>query len=769
MNEPIPKTFMIKYDIYKDKNTRSLNKDLFSKKLGQLMNFDTSGYKQRKPSLNIAKFNNNKNNSIVKNRTNLMLTSEREEELPNFISKLKNPFYPETVKIRANENHKQIGKNQSLINTYNINIKYNKKQIKEILSLKEKNSFRPQNNSNIISDNIFNLNFSKDREKRTSMKELETFNSRKIIKAFWSMNIKKKLKKKEYSKDLLGTGFRRKINQKIQIEMKRNLNDSKESINTSIPPIDIKDNNNIFNENIIKEDKKQEDKNQGEKNQNENNNNINKEEQKEKEKDNNKKIEGDNNKKDKDNDKNGKIDLKEKNIEEENNKKKENCNNNNKDDKIKNNNEKKDKEKKDINKPDKEKENEKKKNESKEKEFKDSIIFLTHFYEDFIELANNYDSNEKYNELINKFNKTYFFLFDLKAFPKTQMNIQFLNSFKYISILIICLIFVTKDDALYKQSTSVIKELLKKFVFLCLNSINYKLFETEKIKNFMNNKKYQLNQPQNMTLNDIINIIINELFNEKKNDYKKLRKCIRQLINNINNDTPETILNIVNNSILYCHNCKYYIDENVDICEIKNKKKKGNNKENIKNENNDKKKEEEKSLNNNIHASAPYIKKKSEKKYCLVLDLDETLIHNLNLPFGSYFFVRPGLFDFLEKLHDIFEIIVFTASKKNYAYSIINKIDYKNYISNILHKKYITYDDGIAVKKLDLMGRDLNKLIFVDNLETCAKYNKKNLYCISSWYNNIYDNELHKLQEKLISIANSGKYNDDITKGLLEK
>ena len=154
------------------------------------------------------------------------------------------------------------------------------------------------------------------------------------------------------------------------------------------------------------------------------------------------------------------------------------------------------------------------------------------------------------------------------------------------------------------------------------------------------------------------------------------------------------------------------------------------------------------------------------KKFCLVIDLDETLIHNLNLPFGDYFFVRPGVFDFFEEIHDIFEIIVFTAGQKNYAYSIIDKIDYKNYISYILYKKHIIYEDGNAIKKLDMIGRDLNKIVFVDNLENNAKYNKKNLYLISSWFNNIYDNQIYKLKEKLLNIANSGKYDDDITKGL---
>jgi hypothetical protein len=73
------------------------------------------------------------------------------------------------------------------------------------------------------------------------------------------------------------------------------------------------------------------------------------------------------------------------------------------------------------------------------------------------------------------------------------------------------------------------------------------------------------------------------------------------------------------------------------------------------------------------------------------------------------------------------------------------------------------------VKKLDLIGRDLNKIIYVDNLEKNALYNKKNLYLIPSWYNNIFDKELLKLKDKLISISTCGKFNEDITKGLINE
>lgn len=51
------------------------------------------------------------------------------------------------------------------------------------------------------------------------------------------------------------------------------------------------------------------------------------------------------------------------------------------------------------------------------------------------------------------------------------------------------------------------------------------------------------------------------------------------------------------------------------------------------------------------------------KKYTLVLDLDETLIHTLN-HFGPKikFLKRPGLEEFLRQMAEHFEIIIFTAA-----------------------------------------------------------------------------------------------------------
>ncbi|CAJ0760165.1 9119_t:CDS:2, partial [Entrophospora sp. SA101] len=56
-------------------------------------------------------------------------------------------------------------------------------------------------------------------------------------------------------------------------------------------------------------------------------------------------------------------------------------------------------------------------------------------------------------------------------------------------------------------------------------------------------------------------------------------------------------------------------------------------------------------------------------KKCLVLDLDETLVHNFIVPVeienqihNVYVIKRPGVDQFLKKMGELYEIVVFTAS-----------------------------------------------------------------------------------------------------------
>ena len=382
---------------------------------------------------------------------------------------------------------------------------------------------------------------------------------------------------------------------------------------------------------------------------------------------------------------------------------------------------------------------------------------IIRFYEEFIELSISIPNKNLFNSLLNNFNKKYLLHYSLNKSINQIEDIKFNESLKYSFIIITCLIFLSKDDISHKFNSQRTKELVDQFILTSLKNI--KLNTTMKIKNFINRMK-----PTKKSLIHCTNAIIKLLY-MNKNEYSSLKNALNQIITNINNYTVNDISNILNNSILYCYNHqnannkKILFKNNVNS----NIREKYNKKKNIKSSKN----KPEIDKNDELIPTAPYIKTKMEKKFCLVLDIDETITHTLKLPFGDYFLVRPGVKEFLEEMVKYYEIVIFTSSPKSYADNILDKIDINNeFFSYRLYRKHVIYENGNSVKKLSMIGRDLNKIVFVDNLKSNAKYNPNNLYHIKTWTNDITDNQLIILKNKLKDIATSGTYDNDITKGL---
>lgn len=79
-----------------------------------------------------------------------------------------------------------------------------------------------------------------------------------------------------------------------------------------------------------------------------------------------------------------------------------------------------------------------------------------------------------------------------------------------------------------------------------------------------------------------------------------------------------------------------------------------------------------------------------DRRYTLVLDLDETLIHYSEDPTSEgEFFTRPYTELFLEELSKYYEIVIFTASIKEYADFILNEIDQNNWITHRLYREHL--------------------------------------------------------------------------------
>ena len=116
---------------------------------------------------------------------------------------------------------------------------------------------------------------------------------------------------------------------------------------------------------------------------------------------------------------------------------------------------------------------------------------------------------------------------------------------------------------------------------------------------------------------------------------------------------------------------------------------------------------------------------------------------------------------FLKALKNKYELIVFTAGTQEYADPIIDIIE-KNekYFYKRLYRQHTNLINNIYVKDLKKLGRDLSKIIIVDNVPQNFSLQKENGILIKNFFGQEKnDTALNDLAHILLKIS-SNPYND---------
>ncbi|KAJ3009509.1 UNVERIFIED_CONTAM: hypothetical protein HDU68_002636 [Siphonaria sp. JEL0065] len=156
-------------------------------------------------------------------------------------------------------------------------------------------------------------------------------------------------------------------------------------------------------------------------------------------------------------------------------------------------------------------------------------------------------------------------------------------------------------------------------------------------------------------------------------------------------------------------------------------------------------------------------------KKCLILDLDEAMVHSSFKPVPDADFIvsvnfkgkfhnvyvlkRPHLDGFLEALGREFEVVCFTASTRNYADPVLDLLDPgRRIFRHRLFREHCVFYKGVYVKDLTRLGRPMEDCIIMDNSPLAYAFQPENAVPCQSWYNNQEDTELLELQTTILNL-----------------
>ena len=122
----------------------------------------------------------------------------------------------------------------------------------------------------------------------------------------------------------------------------------------------------------------------------------------------------------------------------------------------------------------------------------------------------------------------------------------------------------------------------------------------------------------------------------------------------------------------------------------------------------------------------------------LVLDLEKTCIGSVyDAKTGWKHVKRPGLDEFLNQLHQYYEIVLFTENDIGVQQQVMLAIDKENRCHK-LGSAAAEFRNNIMLKRLDNMNRDIRKIILIDDDEKAPQLFPRNTLLVKP-YNDVFD------------------------------
>ena len=441
-------------------------------------------------------------------------------------------------------------------------------------------------------------------------------------------------------------------------------------------------------------------------------------------------------------------------------------------------------------------------------------IFISKFKEIVIRINNYEPCYTECNDLIlflfeNDINKLFINSFKIPNNAKTIINIikaqilslflyynsRFYKNFVQAGILIktifnllnnnflIMISYIINNDIKLKRNNTYFKSLLNDLKEYIKKELNQSVYSEEiqnenKIINLIEQNIKQINNYYQMIIDNLFNSNLLKKINAKdmKNDKKyRFPKCLSLEVDNLNINQNSRIisnfffdafksLNIYNINDLKIFYETFLTKEKTSNEIIKNNKKVVNYQKY--------KNGYYRILNSNLKlnkANKYYLPPiKSIYKYSLLINLD-ALMCEQNKFYKEKFQItqiRPSLVQFLKEMKQFYELILFSSNNFDY---ISNKLklfenDENKYFEHILSNFDIIIKSDGSIENIDLLGRNINSIIFIDQIKSLHINKNTNIIYLKKYYGDInYDkNILVNLMDILKKIKNDVEQVDDI-------
>lgn len=148
--------------------------------------------------------------------------------------------------------------------------------------------------------------------------------------------------------------------------------------------------------------------------------------------------------------------------------------------------------------------------------------------------------------------------------------------------------------------------------------------------------------------------------------------------------------------------------------------------------------------------------------HTLVLDLENTLVSSTwDRKYGWRHAKRPGVDKFLQELAQYYEIVLYSPSIDGIADPVVTSLDKHGCIMHRLYRDATYYTNGVHVKDLNRLNRNVNRMIVLDDDPAEVQFNPENHIRVKAYTDpsDRTDTTLARITPFLVELAREG-YND---------